>query len=207
MLTRGHRRSCLRMSKRSRDRSGRYVSRGGDKLERSLDAFEIDATGRVAADLGANVGGFTDCLLQRGAARIYAVETGYGVLDWKLRQDERVEVMERTNAIHATLPESVDLVVADVGWTPLHRYVPTAIRLLKPGGRCVVLLKPQYEVAKSELVDGHVDPDRTEMIVFTVIEGLKADGVQVSGQMDPDLESRGRNPERFLLLEGPSEGL
>ena len=105
-----------------RPRSRRFLSRGGDKLEGALEAFEVDVVGCVAADLGASVGGFTDCLLQRGAARVYAVDTGYGVLGWKLRQDRRVVVLERKNALHVTLPEPLDLVVVDVGWDPAWAY-------------------------------------------------------------------------------------
>jgi len=113
-----------------RQKSVRYVSRGGDKLDGALEAFGFDVSGLVAVDLGANVGGFTDCLLQRGVAKVYAVDTGYGVLEWKLRQDARVEAMERTNALHVDLPEKVDLAVVDVGWTPMARIVPVALGLV-----------------------------------------------------------------------------
>lgn len=190
----------LIMAKRSRDRSGRYVSRGGDKLERALAGFGIDPGKAVAADLGANVGGFTDCLLQHGAARVYAVETGYGVLEWKLRSDERVIVMERTNALHVKLPEPVNLVVADVGWTSLLKYVAGALDLLAPDGRCIALLKPQYEVDKSELVDGYVDAERATDVIERVASELNATGCRVHDRLDPGLESRGRNPECFLLI-------
>ena len=190
------------MARRAKDRSGRYISRGGDKLERALEGFGYDPTGVVAVDLGANVGGFTDCLLQKGAARVYAVDTGYGVLGWKLRQDDRVVVMERVNALHVELPETVSLIVADVGWTSLLRYVPSALRLLGEGGRCIALLKPQYEVPKDQLKGGRVDPERTDAVVGRIIEQLRAEGISVSGDLDPALESRGRNPERFLMIEG-----
>ena len=100
-----------------------YVSRGGLKLEAALDAFQVDPTNRICADLGASTGGFTDCLLQRDAASVIAIDTGYGVLAWKLRSDDRVTVMERTNALHAPAPpEPVDLVVIDLAWTP-HGFV------------------------------------------------------------------------------------
>ena len=106
------------------------VSRGGDKLAAALDRFELDVAERVCADLGSHVGGFVDCLLQRGAARIYAVDTCYGTLAWKLRRDSRVVVLERTNAMHVSLPEPVDLVTIDVGWTPQAKILPNAARLL-----------------------------------------------------------------------------
>jgi 23S rRNA (cytidine1920-2'-O)/16S rRNA (cytidine1409-2'-O)-methyltransferase len=192
------------MAKRSKDRSGRYVSRGGDKLERALDGFGLRPDGLTAADLGANVGGFTDCLLQHGVSRVYAVETGYGVLEWKLRQDERVVVMERTNALHVTLPEAVDLVVADVGWTSLLKVVPGALGLLKDGGQAVVLLKPQYEVDKSTLVDGHVDERQALEVLERVASQLSDMGCRVIDRLEPGLESRGRNPEWFLHVEPTS---
>src|SRR5579864_3600866 len=94
-----------------------FVSRAGSKLDHALTTFVIDVSAKICADLGCSTGGFTDCLLQRGAAKVFAVDTGYGVLDWKLRNDPRVVVMERTNAMHVNLPESVDLVSIDVAWT------------------------------------------------------------------------------------------
>src|SRR5438034_4090953 len=103
-----------------------FVSRAGQKLEHALSIFGVDVTGFVCADLGCSTGGFTDCLLQRGAAKVYAVDTGYGVLDWKLRTNERVVVMERTNAMHVTLPEPVDLVTIDVAWTKQRHILPAA---------------------------------------------------------------------------------
>src|SRR5688572_6706087 len=101
------------MSDASRD----FVSRAGQKLDHALTTFGLDVAGRVGVDLGSNTGGFVDRLLRRGAARVYAIDTGYGVLDWRLRKDERVVVMERTNAMHAELPERVSLVTIDVAWT------------------------------------------------------------------------------------------
>src|SRR3954464_11050910 len=95
----------------------RFASRSGEKLEHALNVFEVNVEGLVCADLGSNAGGFVDCLLSRGAARVYAVDTGYGALDWKLRKDPRVVVMERTNAMHVQLPEKVGLVTIDVAWT------------------------------------------------------------------------------------------
>jgi len=122
-----------------------YVSRGGEKLAAALDHFGIDVTELVCADLGSHIGGFVDCLLQRGVAKVYSVDTSYGTLAWKLRRDPRVVVMERTNAMHVTLPEPVDLVTIDVGWTPQAKILPNVAKLLKPGGHVVTLIKPQYE--------------------------------------------------------------
>src|SRR3954468_11369044 len=122
-----------------------FVSRAGQKLEHALASFGIDVRDRVCADLGCSAGGFTDCLLQRGAKKIYAVETGYGVLDWKLRKDPRVVVMERTNAMHVTLPEPVRLVTIDVAWTRQRHILPAARKLLSGDGCVVTLVKPHYE--------------------------------------------------------------
>ncbi|MEX0741664.1 MAG: SAM-dependent methyltransferase [Phycisphaeraceae bacterium] len=133
-----------------------YVSRGGLKLAAALDAFGVDPSGWVCADLGCSTGGFTDCLLQRGAAHVYAVDTAYGELAWKLRQDERVTVIERTNALHydpwRELADSgfagCDLVVMDLGWTLQARAVPAALRWLRaegPAGGVISLVKPHYE--------------------------------------------------------------
>src|SRR4051812_44384353 len=119
-----------------------FVSRAGLKLDHALAHFGIDVAGLVCADLGCNAGGFTDCLLQRGAAKVYAVDTGYGMLDYKLRKDPRVVVMERTNAMHAELPETVDLVVIDVAWTKQRHILPAARRMVKPQGAVVTLVKP-----------------------------------------------------------------
>jgi 23S rRNA (cytidine1920-2'-O)/16S rRNA (cytidine1409-2'-O)-methyltransferase len=188
------------MSRRAKQRSGRFVSRGGDKLEKALEVFGYDPTDNIAADLGANVGGFTDCLLQYGASRVYAVDTGYGVLEWKLRSDERVVTLERNNALHVELPEPVDLVVADVGWTSVIRYTPHALGLLKDDGRCVVLVKPQYEVDKAQLRDGRVDDATSQRAIDRIVQTLSNSGSRVLAQADPDIASRGRNPERFLML-------
>src|ERR1700726_4579177 len=118
----------------------RFVSRAGEKLEFALDAFGLDVRGFACADFGCNAGGFTDCLLQRGAAKVYAIDTGYGALDWKLRKDPRVAVMERTNAMHVTLPEPVDLVTIDVAWTKQKNILPAARRVLKPTGIVLALI-------------------------------------------------------------------
>src|SRR6188768_2535485 len=108
-----------------------FVSRAGLKLDHALTEFAVDVMGLVCADLGSNAGGFVDCLLRRGAARVYAIDTGYGVLEWKLRKDPRVIVMERTNAMHATLAEVVDVVTIDVAWTRQRNILPAARRMVK----------------------------------------------------------------------------
>ncbi|MCC6705184.1 MAG: TlyA family RNA methyltransferase [Thermomicrobiales bacterium] len=138
----------------------RFVSRGGEKLDHALDVFGVDATGAVCADLGASTGGFTDCLLQRGAQRVYAIDVGYGQIDQKLRDDERVVVMERINARYLEeLPEPVDLVVIDVSFISLALILPVARRILTDAGSCVPLVKPQFEAGKGEVGKGGVVRD------------------------------------------------
>jgi len=122
-----------------------FVSRGGIKLEHALREFKIDPTGLICSDLGCSTGGFTDCLLRHGAAKVYAVDTAYGELAWTLRKDARVVVMERQNALHAPAPEMVQLVVCDLSWTPQRLVIPAAKRWLKPGGTIITLIKPHYE--------------------------------------------------------------
>lgn len=163
----------------------RFVSRAGAKLEHALEAFRVDVTGLRCADFGCNVGGFTDCLLQRGAARVMAVDTGYGALAWKLRQDPRVEVRERTNALHAEPPAGgVDLVVVDLAWTPQRLAVPAALRWLAPGGRIVTLVKPHYELRDEEkawLDRGFLPHERVPGVVARVEAEMPALGARVAG--------------------------
>src|SRR5213083_1812131 len=128
-----------------------FVSRAGQKLEHALVHFQIDVAGKICADLGSNAGGFVDCLLQRGAAKVYAIDTGYGALEWKLRKDPRVVVMERTNAMHAELPEKVDLVTIDVAWTKQKHILPAARKMIDDDGIAISLIKPQYEAGVERL--------------------------------------------------------
>ena len=185
-----------------RSKSERYVSRGGDKLHGALDAFGYDATGVVAADLGSNVGGFTDCLLQHGASRVYAVDTGYGVLEWKLRQDSRVVTLERTNALHVQLPEPVQLAVVDVGWTPMVRILPTAIACLEPGGTVIALLKPQYEATEGELDNGVVKTLCLDRVFERVLDTLASMEIQVSNQVESGVPGSAGNREFFIKVSG-----
>lgn len=163
-----------------------YVTRGGLKLRHALDAFSLDVRGLTCADLGCHMGGFTDCLLRAGAARVYAVDTAHGQLAWTLRQDPRVVVMERTNALHAAPPPGgVDLVAADLGWTPQHRLVPAALRWLRPGGRILSLIKPHYEAAalgpRSAPPGGVLAADEAERVVHRVLGEMPTLGAAVLG--------------------------
>ena len=135
----------------------RFVSRGGEKLQRALEVFDVRVEGDVCLDVGASTGGFTDCLLQAGAARVYAVDTGRGQLHQKLSNDDQVVNMERTNLVDGIgLPERVDLIVVDVSFTSLSRVLPTAFDQLSATGQAIVLLKPQFEAKKNEVPRGGV---------------------------------------------------
>lgn len=139
-----------------------WVSRGGLKLARGLDHFALDPAGLVCLDIGASTGGFTDVLLSRGAAKVYAVDVGHGQLAWKLRQDPRVVVLERTNARHLScekLPEPVDLIVCDASFIGLESLLPAPLALAAPGARLIALIKPQFEVGKGRVGKGGVVRD------------------------------------------------
>lgn len=139
-----------------------YVSRGGYKLAAALDAFGLVVEGRVVADVGASTGGFTDCLLQRGAARVYAIDVGYGQLAWKLQTDPRVVILDRTNARYLeSLPERVDLVTIDVSFISLKLIIPRVLDWLQAGGQILALVKPQFEAGRHQVGKGGVvrDPD------------------------------------------------
>lgn len=169
-----------------------FISRAGFKLDHALAALGIDVAGRVCADLGSNVGGFVDCLLQRGAAKVYAVETGYGVLEWKLRKDSRVVVMERTNAMHVTLDESPTFICIDVAWTRQRNILPAARRLLEPAGDIVTLIKPHYEADKSLLRKGVLPVEALEAVMARVKVDIGDAGLSIMGMVpSPILGGRG----------------
>lgn len=152
-----------------------YVSRGGLKLEKAIQALETDIVGYTCLDVGASTGGFTDCLLQHGVSRVFAVDVGYGQLAWKLRQDPRVVVIERTNIRHmpaASLPQRVDLVTIDVSFISLKIVVPAVLKFMKKNARIVALIKPQFEVGKGLVGKGGVV--RNPKLHTKVIEDLKA---------------------------------
>lgn len=177
-----------------------YVSRGGDKLAFALDHFAVDCAGQVCADLGSHTGGFVDCLLQRGAARVYAIDTGYGVLAWKLRKDDRVMVMERTNALHATLPEPVSLVTIDVAWTRQHLILPAAIRMLGETGAILSLIKPHYEAPPDRLRKGVLPDDRFDETMQEIMQRLDGAGLGFDSVADCPLRGHGGNRECWGVL-------
>jgi len=183
-----------------------YVSRGGLKLEGALQSFALNPAGLVCLDVGASTGGFTDCLLQNGAARIYAVDVGYGQLAWKLRQDSRVAVIERTNIRHMqpdAIAEPVDLATIDVSFISLKIVVPVVAGFLKNGARILALIKPQFEVGKDQVGKGGVVRDAT--LHTRVIQSLTAFFTELgflsqSVSPSPILGPKG-NREFFILLQ------
>lgn len=177
-----------------------YASRAGEKLAAALDRFEISVEGLTCADLGSHVGGFVDCLLRSGAARVYSVDTSYGTLAWTLRKDRRVVVLERTNAMHVTLPEAVDLVTIDIGWTPQARILPAAERILKPAGAVVTLVKPHYEAPKERLRKGVLEDDQARDVLESVKTDVGRMGWRIAGEMESPLRGHGGNREYLLYL-------
>lgn len=175
--------------------AARFASRGGLKLAAALDAFRIDPSGLTCADLGSSTGGFVDCLLQRGAARVYAVERGYGVLDYRLRRDPRVVVLERTNALTLTLPEAVSLVTIDTGWTRQRLILPAAVRLLWTGGRIVTLVKPHYESDPGDLHRGRLPDDRGQTRLSELRAAIPALGLRLLAEIPSPIRGHGGNQE------------
>lgn len=179
-----------------------FVSRAGEKLEHALTVFGVPAMNKTCADLGCNVGGFTQCLLRRGAARVYAVDTGYGALDYTLRKDPRVVTMERTNALHATLPEKVQLIVIDVAWTKQALILPAAKKLLPTeGGDIVTLIKPHYEAPKEWLKAGVLDPNRIQTVLAEVERQFTRLGFSIEGMTESPLKGTAGNTEALAWLK------
>jgi len=192
----------------------KYVSRGGHKLERALNHFQLDVAGLVALDLGASTGGFTDCLLQNGAAKVFAVDVGRGQLAWKLRQDRRVVVMEKINARHLK-PEQfsqpfirADLAVIDCSFISLRKILPAAIALLKPDGKIVALVKPQFEAGKAEADKGRgvISNPAVHERVLNELRGFVAaqPGLNWRGVVESPLLGPAGNKEFLVLIEKTS---
>ena len=189
----------------------KFVSRGGHKMEHALKYFQVKTQGAVAIDLGASTGGFTDCMLQAGAAKVYAVDVGNGQLAWKLRQDPRVVVMEKTNARNLTMESfgegfsPVDLITIDCSFISLRKIVPVAVGFLKPGGRIVALIKPQFEAGKEEVDAGKgviTDPNIHDRVIKDFAEFVKQrKGLQWQGLTESPLLGPAGNKEFLVLLE------
>jgi len=187
-----------------------FVSRGGVKLAGALDAFGYEPSGRVAADFGASTGGFTDCLLQRGAAKVFAIDVGYGQLHHKLRRDERVVVMERCNARHlkrSDLPEPVDLVVIDASFIGLEKLLPAARALLCVEGEVLALVKPQFQVGFGKVGKGGVvrDPEQRRDAIEKLVADAGQLGFELVAESDSVISGPKGNQETFIRLRRSSE--
>ncbi len=189
----------LKRAKPNRPDDCPFVGKGGLKLQFALDRFGVDPTGMTAADLGCHVGGFTDCLLQAGAAKVYAVDTGYGILDYRLRIDDRVVVCERTNALYWTTPEPVDMVVIDAGWTRQMRVLPVAAKVVKAGGPVLSLVKPQYEADKSLLERGVLPEEHRDAVLAQVRNAVPLQLTLLDEALSP-VHGSGGNREVWFKL-------
>jgi 23S rRNA (cytidine1920-2'-O)/16S rRNA (cytidine1409-2'-O)-methyltransferase len=188
-----------------KDEQSPYVSRGGLKLAGALKDFALEVSRWICLDVGASTGGFTDCLLQRGAARIYAVDVGYGQLAWSLRQDPRVVVIERTNIRHMPsekIPEPIDLIVIDASFISLKIIVPAVIRFLRPGGHILPLIKPQFEVGRGQVGKGGIvrDAEQHIRVIAELALFFHHLGLGCSQAVPSPIEGPKGNKEFFMLL-------
>lgn len=174
-----------------------FVSRAGKKLQYALDKFKLSVKNLVVADFGSSTGGFVDCLLQNGAKKVYAIDTCYGELAWKLRNDPRVVVKERTNAMHIILPQKVDLITIDVSWTKQKYILPNALKNLKKGGVIIALIKPHYEVGKAKLAETEV-----QKVLRKVRQEIREIGLELVGLVEsPIVGEKGKNREFLCLVK------
>lgn len=179
-----------------------FASRAGDKLDFALTEFGIDPGGLVVADFGSSTGGFVDCLLSRGANKVYSIDTSYGELAWKLRNDKRVVVMERTNAMHVILPEKVDLVTIDTSWTKQIYVLPSAVKSLKPEGLIISLVKLHYESPKKFLLKGRLKDEKIDEVMSQVENDIRSLNLQIlKTARSPILGEKGKNVEMLFLIK------
>jgi 23S rRNA (cytidine1920-2'-O)/16S rRNA (cytidine1409-2'-O)-methyltransferase len=182
-----------------------YVSRGGVKLAAALDAFGVDPRGLVCLDVGASTGGFTDCLLQRGAVRVWAVDVGYGQLAWTLRTDPRVRLLERTNIrtlARDAITDPIDLAVIDASFISLRLVLPRVVAFVRPGGHVIALVKPQFEVGRDQIGRGGIvrDPAQRLRAVHDVTAAADALGLRCVGTIPSPIEGRDGNQEYLIAL-------
>lgn len=196
---------------RLRRGEGPYLSRGGVKLKGALEALGLSVAGLVALDVGASTGGFTDCLLKEGARKVYALDVAYGQLAWRLRNDPRVVVLERTNirtydGRHIT--EEVDLALIDTSFISLKKVIPAAAKLIRKGGRILALVKPQFEVRRQEVESGGVvrDPKLHGEVLSDIASFCQKEGLLLLGECESPIRGPAGNREFFLLLEKQGEG-
>ena len=196
--------------KHAEDPTSRFVGRGGLKLDAALQAFELNVTGLTCIDVGASTGGFTDCLLQHGAKKVYAIDVGHNQIDWSLRNDERVEVREGMNARYLRLedfPCKFDLAVMDVSFISANKVLPALVPLLVAAGRMIVLIKPQFEVGRGEVGSGGIvrDPQKRARVVEEVNRCAVALGLQNLGVIESPIQGSEGNVEFLALYQNTSE--
>lgn len=192
--------------KHAEDPSSRYVGRGGLKLEAAINAFKIDVKGLICLDVGASTGGFTDCLLQKGARRVFAIDVGHNQLDWRLRQDSRVEVREGVNARYLKpeeFPSRFDLAVMDVSFISATKVLPAIVPLLNEHGRLILLIKPQFEVGRTEVGSGGIvrDAEKRARVVEEVNRAAKGLGLGSAGLIESPIHGAEGNIEFLALYE------
>jgi 23S rRNA (cytidine1920-2'-O)/16S rRNA (cytidine1409-2'-O)-methyltransferase len=185
----------------SQNDTGGFVSRGGLKLQEALQQFAVDVTEKVVLDVGSSTGGFVDCLLQNGAAKVYALDTAYGELSWKLRNDPRVVPLERTNILHLeNLPEKVDYVTIDAGWTKLELVLPKVELFMKEAGKIIALVKPHYEADKKLLQKGVLPKDVAEIVKDEVRKKIEFLGFTVMNECESPIVGGGGNTEYLFYI-------
>lgn len=179
-----------------------FASRAGEKLDFAFDSFPISVEGLVCADFGSSTGGFVSCLLARGAAKVYSVDTAYGELAWELRQDPRVVVLERTNAVHVTLPEKVSFISIDASWTRQTHILPNALAHLEPEGTIVSLIKPHYEAPRSLIRKGYLPPEHLPNVLDVVTQDISNAGGRVLALVEsPITGGKMKNTEYLALIK------
>ena len=186
-----------------------YVGRGGLKLEAALKAFKVDREGKVVIDVGASTGGFTDCVLQKGAKKVYAIDVGYGQLAWKLQKDPRVINLERQNIRYLKreeVSEEADLILVDTSFISIEKFLPHLVEFLKEGGDLLCLIKPQFEVGKGEVGKGGVvrDPEKHHRIIERISRFVADKGLILHGVMESPLLGPKGNKEFFIYGELPN---
>ena len=191
--------------------TSQFASRAGQKLQFALTSFDVSPKNLVCADFGSSTGGFVDCLLQNGAAKIYSVDVSYGELAWKLRNDPRVVVMERTNALHVDLPppsheaseghsEKVDLITIDVGWTKQRLILTNALKNLKENGQIITLIKLHYEADKKYLRKGRLIDEKVDGVLESVKKDIESLGITIKGIVESPIVGEKRKNREFLAL-------
>lgn len=187
-------------AKPNRPKDCKYVGKGGLKLEFALNHFSCNIEDKIVADLGSHQGGFVDCLLEHKVKKVYSVDTCYGLLDWKVRSDDRVVVLERKNALHWLAPEKLSFITIDVAWTKQHYILPSAIRNIAENGTILSLLKPQYEVNKTELEKGVLAEEKVQKVIERIQDESRKYFKEISYVYSP-FKGSGGNTEAWLLLK------